>query len=237
MSQIPETQVTDVKPLTLRDFMTQLEAFETQFKQSVNAQSPSLLQYFEQRQKHNIQRCICLGLGTFTSIGQDSSTKNPTNRSLHQLAILRVLIEGLTKEREIDGESKISVYFQDPAFTELDELYLHCLGYKVIKDPAAIQKISTSTLLFAPCVSHEVVAEAVKNKMPVVYIGNDLDRAIENVGRDGRGNALPGRDEHVRALERFKRAITATQRVPVFGKDEQGKERDATVYWLDPDRE
>lgn len=90
----------------------------------------------------------------------------------------------------------------------------------MVKDVEANVHMSTSILLLAPYVDPAVLTRAIRNKVQVVCIGNDLDKVVA----DEHGNPVPGRDRHVRTLELFTEVTSETQHQPVSGEDplEQG---------------
>ena len=67
------------------------------------------------------------------------------------------------------------VYLQDPTFNDLDTEFLGELGYTILKTPDALNKMTSTTFLFAPHLETVVVAEALECASPSVYIGNILE--------------------------------------------------------------
>lgn len=65
-----------------------------------------------------------------------------------------------------------NVVFQDPAFTEIDRIFIGSLGYDVVSTPAAFDSIWETTFLFAPHLENTVFATALKNAHPALCIGN-----------------------------------------------------------------
>lgn len=86
---------------------------------------------FDLDRKTNLTQCICLGLGPF-AIGvenvESGCRDKYKNTSLHQLAVLTVILKILGTQHNIE-----SVYFQDPVFTRDERECLQSLGYKIMR--------------------------------------------------------------------------------------------------------
>lgn len=75
------------------------------------------------------------------------------------------------------------MYFQDPDFGAVETEFLRQrLGYTVLSDPGAYAKMTPSTLLFAPCVSHWVRVGALEVALPALYVSVDVGRDFERMG-------------------------------------------------------
>ncbi|KAG8525877.1 uncharacterized protein KY384_000637 [Bacidia gigantensis] len=115
---------------------------------------------------HNLQmdKCVCLGLGSFTD-GRTSSK--------HQLATLTWMLGILSQKHTFQA-----VLFQDPAFTASDVAYLESLGHHVLESPLAFDQIDESTFLFAPHLEANVYAAALEKKVPALVVGSNVTELI-----------------------------------------------------------
>ena len=152
------------------------------------------------------------------------------NWPLHQLALLELLLRGLTK-----GKSAIPVYFQDTIFTPTEKQCLESFDYIVAKDyDSGLASMSPSTFLFVPDPKGVTISLALIDSFPALYVGIDLDSAAEYIGtRD-----IKERERYIRPLEQYKAASTDTPGLPIFlGGAQNGFDSwdDASVRWLDPE--
>ena len=146
-----------------------------------------------QQKKLNIDRCICLGLGTFTStpymLADDVKKTlygDRRDRSFSQLVVFEGWIEQLsefflsmsTQNKADDlAEEKYpiaNIYFQDPAFTPLDEAYLRSKGYSILHTPDSNTLINDATMLFTPREQPEVLEATLAVAFPGLYISHEL---------------------------------------------------------------
>ena len=171
-----------------------------------------------------LTQCICLGLGTF-AINVPHSTQS--NISLHQLAVLTTILR-ILKDRHCIQQ----VYFQDPDFSDADILFLQSLGYAVLEKPAACEKMSAGTFLFAPFLPDYVNAGALTVAFPGLYMGNSPARYLAGLSRRG---AFPEETgiEDLDIFRRFQDSIVDGDALPSF--DQQRWTLGTTVHWLVPD--
>lgn len=187
---------------------------------------------FDLDHKTNITQCLCLGLGPF-AIGVENVKSGHRdeykNTSLHQLAVLTVILKVLGEQHNIKP-----VYFQDPVFTRDEREFLRSLGYKTMEDPDANRHMSTSTFVFAPFLGWNVFAEALKKAFPALYIGADPATYLDVL--ESQIQCVPDHNtmylEAVSILRRFKDATTVGKALPKSDK-ERWTER-TTVHWRSP---
>lgn len=120
-----------------------------------------------QESPSKIIKCVCLGLGSLTRM-------RPLGRksSMAQLVALEFFLDIL---RRHDHEIPLSlIYFQDPAFNDIDRTYLSSLGYSVIDSPASDDVVTEDTFLFAPFNPWDVVFATLNHAFPALMIGNLL---------------------------------------------------------------
>ncbi len=230
----PTQRIKTLRPREVeRKIEKKIEEKTKQFQTSDRFQF--LAPFFEQGQKTNITQCICLGLGHFMAPDPQphSSRKGASNFNwpLHQLAMLELLLRGLTKGKS----AAIPVYFQDTIFTSSEKECLESFNYIVAKDyDSGLASMSPSTFLFAPDIKGVTVSLALIDCFPALYVGIDLDGAAEYIGtRD-----VKERERYMRPLEQYKAASTDTPGLPIFlGGAQNGFESwdDACVRWLDPE--
>lgn len=166
-----------------------------------------------------ITQCISLGLGNFDEGDPQSGT------SLHQLAVLTVLLQILADRHNIQ-----KIYFQDPVFTEVERAFLRSLGYTVLEDPAACEKMSAETFLFAPFLPYDVAASALMVAFPALYIGNSPAKYLNSLRSfKYTGPEIP---EMMGTFERFQYAVVNGEPLPSF--DQQSWTRNTIVHWRVP---
>ena len=120
-----------------------------------------------QESPSKVTKCVCLGLGSL-------SRMHPVDRtqSMAQLVALEFFLDIL---RRHDHEIPLSlIYFQDPAFNDIDRTYLSSLGYNVINSPASEDVVTEDTFLFAPFNSWDVVFATLNHAFPAFMVGNSL---------------------------------------------------------------
>ena len=186
----------------------------------------ALMKIFDFDHRIRLTKCICLGLGNFNIVPskKDASQSSGQPRiSLHQLAILIIMLQIL-----VEGHSIQEVYFQDPAFTKVEKKFLQSLGYTVLEDPAAFEKMSASTFLFAPFVAYDVASSAFAVSFPALFIGNSPAKVLEGLRLLGTGH----REDIIAIFDRFQNAVVDGELLPGF--EEHSWTRKTTVHWLSP---
>lgn len=186
----------------------------------------ALMKIFDFDHGIRLTKCICLGLGNFNIVPSKkdaSQSSGQPRRSLHQLAILIVMLQIL-----VDGHSIQEVYFQDPAFTKVEKKFLQSLGYTVLEDPAAFEKMSASTFLFAPFNGYDVACSAFAVSFPALFIGNSPAKVLEGL----RVPKNSHREQFIAVFERFQNAVVDGELLPRF--EEHSWTRNTTVHWRSP---
>ena len=209
------------------------ESSESLQQYIVDASQPryheAFLKLFDFDHGVKLTKCICLGLGNFNIVPskKDASLSGGQPRkslqSLHQLAILTVMLEILAESHSIQ-----EVYFQDPAFTKVEKKFLQSLGYTVLENPAAFSEMSVSTFLFSPFIGYDVTSCALAVSFPALYIGNCPAKVLE-------GLRLPkGRDteEIIGNFTRFRDAFVDGELLPRF--EQHFWTKGTTVHWMSP---
>lgn len=173
-----------------------------------------------------LTKCVCLGLGNFNIVPSkkdDSRSSSQRRTSLHQLAVLIVMLEIL-----VEGHSIQEVYFQDPAFTKVEKKILQSLGYTVLENPYALAEMSVSTFLFSPFIAYDVTSLALAVSFPALYIGNSPAKVLESL----RLPASRYREEIIGIFTRFKNAVVDGELLPRF--EQQSWTERTTVHWMSP---
>ncbi len=180
----------------------------------------SMLNFNNER---NLTQCICLGLGPFATNLPHSTH---SNISLHQLAVLTTILGNLKDKHCIQ-----QVYFQDPDFSDADKMFLQSLGYTVLENPAACEKMSTGTFLFAPFLPDYVAAGALTVAFPGLYMGNSPARYLAGLSVRGLFPKETG-IEDPDIFRRFQDSVVDGEALPSF--DQQRWTPGTTVHWLAP---
>ena len=180
-----------------------------------------------------LTRCVCIALGTFSRpLTVDRTLHRDSVRSIRQLVALGKVLDILRTSHVITD-----VYVQDPAFNDVEVAFLTHLGYHVIHDPAAKDKITDTTFFFAPCCRHTLAAAHFEKSFPALYIGNDLEDVLlghRKCIEEGYDSPLEENKADGPVENTFRRFIDATfnktmpeicQQVP-FPKD------GFTIRWL-----
>ena len=115
----------------------------------------------------SVDKCVCLGLGSFTD-GRESSK--------HQLATLLWMLDRLKGTYNLR-----QIIFQDPVFTSSDVTYLESLGYIVLRTPHAFDAITSSTFLFAPHLESNIYATALSREVPAMCVGSNVDALLNRL--------------------------------------------------------
>ncbi len=168
-----------------------------------------------------LTQCVCLGLGPFAT---DLPHSTHSNISLHQLAVLTTML-GILKDIHCIQQ----VYFQDPDFGDADILFLQSLGYTVLEKPAASEKMSIGTFLFAPFLPDYVAAGALTVAFPGLYMGNSPARYLAGLSVRGLFPKETG-IEDPDILRHFQDSVVDGEALPCF--DQQRWTLGTTVHWL-----
>ncbi|KAL9130430.1 MAG: hypothetical protein Q9217_001397 [Psora testacea] len=165
VSQLQSLGTTEYAPL--RDVAERRQRYDRAWRDSECCEQ--LLQIIEEDLlplRHiYIEKCVCLGLGSFTH-GRESSR--------YQLSALIWILQVLGKNYDIK-----EVVFQDPAFTKSDVRHLQSMNYNVLDSPLAFEKVDRQTFLFAPHLDHNQYARALEKDLPALCIGNEVESLIE----------------------------------------------------------
>ena len=175
-----------------------------------------------------LTQCICLGLGSFEEVVAEEGVPqlHDSNTALHQLAVLTVMLRLLHDRHGIQ-----EVIFQDPAFTPIEKAFLQSLGYTVLENPAAIERISAGTFLFAPFLGYPIAARALAVAFPALYIGNGPARYLESLRYFGN-HPEEELQWMVNIFERFQTATLEGKPLPSF--DQENWTKKTTAHWLSP---
>ena len=145
-------------------------------------------QVFEARLDNlEISSCVCLALGSFTA---DDFHGRP-QVSLHQLAAFEIMLQILSTFPSdnarrghsycLERKHKIDeIYFQDPCFNDLDEKVLRLRGYSVLQRPAALDHITSTTFLYAPCAIWSSLISVFQVAYPSLVATNDIKQHLQD---------------------------------------------------------
>lgn len=134
----------------------------------------------------NINRAICIGLGSFCL-----DSPNPAYPQSLNIMGQFVALESWLKLLEAGGKKMTKgVFIQDPAFTGADREFLESKGYTVLCDYFTAQRLMTpETLLFSVVGNYrQVLLEALSTAHPSLLIGHALsyeDKHVFQATRDG----------------------------------------------------
>lgn len=96
-------------------------------------------------------------------------------------------LAGMTKESsfwqlaltlEMRALLRAPLYFQDPAFTDVDARFLAAQQGTVLRCPEGEMRVGVETLLYAPHLEYEVLQTAVVGR-PGVLVCNDLEDFLD----------------------------------------------------------
>ena len=213
--------------------------YEQRMKQWRNSSfCTAMIRFFEQTllnaQSLKLDHCACVGIGTFTG-------EHPHCRSeygpLDQLAALETLLEILRQKHNIS-----SVIIQDPVMNSLDAAFLESRGFTAVEHPEAQNRLTPTSLLYAPSCEWHVVKEAFEIAYPTIFIGSRLEKYMDCIefeqeeGVDIEEDQWQETQRKVREQERrtFERAYlpfcdTRSSRDVVLYQNG----RKETVYWKD----
>ncbi|KAM3560899.1 hypothetical protein MY1884_002686 [Beauveria asiatica] len=97
-----------------------------------------------------IDKAVCLGIGTFDPEDGGWEAKRAAKRS-------------------------IECIFQEPIFTDSDKSFLTSLGHRIVSSPAAYSLIDNTTLLLAVHLYRPIYAAALKLNLPAIFVGTGWD--------------------------------------------------------------
>ena len=127
------------------------------------------------------------------------------------------------------------IFIQDPEFVKNDKLFLQSHGFTVLEHPAACDKMSTSTFLFAPYLGYHVLTQALQVAFPALYIGNAPQAYLENMVFHPRGleEQTPQIQRMAVILRQFRDSSIDGEPLPDF--DGQRWAQNTTIHWLAAD--
>lgn len=187
LDEPPRIPTQQAPGIVLDDLVHQVAAAQKLYHSSSIA--TNVRRFLAQPGQRSFQCAIALGLGSFSSVeGQANEA------SFLQLAMF------LDMTAHVNKHETFGTYAQDPAMTELDARLLQCFGVQAILPPnqgmrryesyvmpeqetqqrtnglgSARRAICEDTLLFAPSCEFQVIAQALSECDPKVYIGAPLD--------------------------------------------------------------
>ena len=179
-----------------------------------------------------ITNCVCLGLGSFTGAeGQRLSAEDVADRenSLHQLVILTMILgpDHLGAKNNVRKS-----WFQDPGISQTDEVFLNGLGFTALQFPAALEKITPTTFVFAPRVPYYLTVGVFTACHPALYIGNRLDYLVQQLSVTVEKHSLDPLPLMVlEALRRFKDASRLVP-LPALEDSPFSWTRVTGIHWL-----
>jgi len=181
-----------------------------------------------------ITQCVCIALGTFARpllFEEDCiySSNNEANSSIRQLVALVKMLEMLKRTHTITD-----IWFQDPLFNDVEVAFLTHLGYKVLQDPEARSKMTSSTFLFAPHCEHSVVTQHLQGCLPALYVGNDPEYILrkDRRCREAGYSSIFAPYSDIPVADTFARFAEATSVKSLSGKLNPMWQGDLTVRWL-----
>ena len=181
-----------------------------------------------------IDKAICTGLGSVSNSGPFVSRA----KSMWQLVAFESVIELLSTfyslSKYVDTETDIwsfieskhnikDVYVQDPRFNDLDMDFLtNDRGLNVLQDPEAIQHMSSTTFLFAPCNEFTLLEQAFKAALPALFLGNNIgDYLLHTILPNGSSASLQAFLDKSQACH-----VLHQQKLPLSSPLQLG-----TLYW------
>ena len=179
-----------------------------------------------------ITNCVCLGLGSFTGVeGQRLSASDVEERedSLHQLVVLTMILD-----TDLLGARHAvrNVWFQEPVFSQTDDIFLESLGFTVVQHPKALEKITSNTFVFAPRVPYYLTVRVFTACHPALYIGNRLDQLVKQLsGTVAKHSLDPLPLMVLETLTRFRGASRLVP-LPVLEDSPFGWTRITGIHWL-----
>ena len=179
-----------------------------------------------------ITNCVCLGLGSFTGVeGQTLSAEDVADRenSLHQLVILTMILDpDLLGAKHTVRTS----WFQEPGLSQTDEIFLNGVGFTALQFPTALEKITSTTFVFAPRVPYYLTVGVFTACHPALYIGNRLDYLVQQLSVTVEKHSLDPLPLMVlETLTRFKDASRLVP-LPVLEDSPYSWTRVTGIHWL-----
>ncbi len=233
--EYPYGQGACFQSLTLEEVWLQFHRSVEEWEDSTCPQVLSRMFAQEQHLFPNvvITQCVCIALGTFSRVliprEDDRLYSDEANSPMRQLVALNKMLELLRTTHSITD-----VYFQDPLFNDVETTFLTRLGYKVLQDPQARDKITNTTFLFAPHCEHSIAAKHLLKCFPAFYIGNDPEQILQ---KDRRCQEA-GKSSYFAAYldipiaDTFSRFAEATSVTKLYRKQNPMWQGDFTVRWL-----
>ena len=105
-----------------------------------------------------------------------------------------------------------NTWFQEPDFSQTDEIFLKSLASIVVQFPTALEKITSNTFVFAPRVPYYLSVGVFTACNPALYMGNRLDYLVKQLSGTVAKHSLDSLPLMV--LETLTRFRDASQLVP-----------------------
>lgn len=149
--------------------------------------------------------------------------------SLHQLVVLTMILD-----TDLLGARHAvrNVLFQDPVFSQTDDIFLESLGFTVVQFPMILEKITSNTIVFAPRVPYYLTVGVFTACHPALYIGNRLDYLVKQLSETVARHSLD--PLHLMVLETLTRFKDASWLVPlpVLEDSPYSWTRVTGIHWL-----
>ncbi|MCJ1401394.1 hypothetical protein MMC11_004607 [Xylographa trunciseda] len=174
-----------------------------------------------EKQSPAINRVLCLGIGSYSDVGLYKL--NP----YYQLAMVEVMLELLRCKYPIDDKE---VYFQHNVYTKVDLEFLASRKFTVIEVPEGYNKITPTTLIYAPMVHWEVSYRALEMQYPTMWVGSNFDNfhsqtsSTESMGKHMKNDKT--------TVEKFGTSHKKED-MPAWFDHKQGYVAEA-IYWNPP---
>ncbi|KEY65249.1 hypothetical protein S7711_01769 [Stachybotrys chartarum IBT 7711] len=117
----------------------------------------------------HVSNAICLGIGTFDPSDGAWEAKR---RTFIQLIAFLIIVEELEK---FASNKSIKCYFQEPAFTETDTLFIQSLDHQVVESPTGFDMVKDHSLLFGVHLYRPIYAAALRRSLPSIFVGTSWD--------------------------------------------------------------
>ena len=191
------------------------------------------------RPKTEIRKMVCIGLGRFNltnlipraSTTRDTAMKYQCTKGSHHRVVSSafhqvIFLDNLIKHLYDMGQPIEHIYFQDPAFTEVEIRFLKRLGFEVLQDPQAQIQTTRNTLLYNPATEPFLISECVKSNKsdyPALYIGIKLEMLYTPT------ILVPVDDDTRKTLRDYERQTNVAKMELMYG---EGWEHNAVIRWL-----